>query len=66
MIPGGNTWRREKALAERHLPFIRGGFFLVTTKFDATDIKAFGGSQLSDSVTAQFYLENKGKYILEA
>ena len=64
MIPGGNIWRREKALAERHLPSLCQGS--VTTKFEATDIKAFGGSQLSDNVTAQFYLENKGKYILEA
>ena len=29
------------------------------------DVKALGTSQLSDSVTAQFYLD-KGKYILEA
>ena len=43
-------------------------------KFEAMDIKALGQtvSQLSDRsmsqlrVTAQFYLENKGKYILEA
>ena len=42
-------------------------------KFEATDVKALGQtmSQLSDRsvlqlhVTAQFYLENKGKYILE-
>ena len=41
-------------------------------KYEATDIKAHGVSQLSNRsvlqlrVTAQFYLENKGKYILEA
>ena len=29
------------------------------------DVKALGMSQLSDSVAAQFYLENKGKYILK-
>ena len=39
-------------------------------KFEATDIKALGKSQLSDSLcyssqTDQFYLENKEKYILE-
>ena len=34
-------------------------------KFEATDVKALGVSQLLDSVAAQFYLENKGKYILE-
>ena len=35
-------------------------------KFEATDVEALSASQLLDSVTAQFYLENKGKYILEA
>ena len=35
-------------------------------KFEATDVEALSSSQLLDSVTAQFYLENKGKYILEA
>ena len=43
-------------------------------KFEATDVKALRQtvSQLLDKsvlqlhVTAQFYLENKGKYILEA
>ena len=40
-------------------------------KCEAMDIKAFGVSQLLDSPcysswTDQFYLENKGKYILEA
>ena len=40
-------------------------------KYEATNIKAHGVSQLSNRsvlqlrVTAQFYLENKGKYILE-
>ena len=39
-------------------------------KFEVTDIKALGASQLLDnpcysSQTDQFYLENKGKYILE-
>ena len=38
-------------------------------KFEATDIKALGASQLLDnpcysSQTDQFYLEKKGKYIL--
>ena len=39
-------------------------------KFEVTDVKALGrhSSQtvLQLRVTAQFYLENKGKYILEA
>ena len=39
-------------------------------RFEATDDKALDASQLLDSLccssrTAQFYLENKGKYILE-
>ena len=38
-------------------------------KFEAMDVKALSVSQLSTvlqlRVTAQFYLENKGKYILE-
>ena len=39
-------------------------------KFEATDVKALGASQLLDSLcyssrTVQFYLENKGEYILE-
>ena len=34
-------------------------------KSEVMDVKALGASQLSDSVAAQFYLENKGKYILE-
>ena len=40
-------------------------------KFEVTDVKALCVSQLSDRsvlqlrVTAQFYLENKGKYILK-
>ena len=39
-------------------------------RFEATDIKVLGASQLSDSPcygswTDQFYLENKGKYILK-
>ena len=39
-------------------------------KFKATDVKALGASQLLDSLcysprTEQFYLENKGEYILE-
>ena len=37
-------------------------------KFEVTNVKALGASQLSVlqlHVTAQFYLENKGKYILE-
>ena len=29
------------------------------------DVRALGASQISDSVTAQFYLD-KGKYVLEA
>ena len=46
------------------------GSVLSQQKFEATDIKAFGASQLSDrpcysSRTDQSYLENKGKYILE-
>ena len=40
-------------------------------KLEAMDIKALGVSQLLDSPcysswTDEFYLENKGKYILEA
>ena len=39
-------------------------------KFEATDVKALGRHScqtvLQLRVTAQFYLENKGKYILEA
>ena len=40
-------------------------------RFEATVIEALGASQLLDSpcytsLTHQFYLENKGKYILEA
>ena len=40
-------------------------------RFEAIDVKALGVSQLSDSPcysswTDQFYLENKGKYTLEA
>ena len=40
-------------------------------KFEATDVKALGPSQLLNSPcysswTDQFYLENKGKYILKA
>ena len=40
-------------------------------RFEAVDVKAFGASQLLDSLcygslTDQFYLENKGKYILKA
>ena len=35
-------------------------------KFEAMDVKALGVSELSDSFTAQFYLENKGKHILKA
>ena len=40
-------------------------------KFEATDVKALGASQLLNSPcysswTDQFYLENKGKYILKA
>ena len=37
-------------------------------KFEATDVKALGAPQLSNSVSQlpQFYLENKGKYILKA
>ena len=34
-------------------------------KFEVMDVKALGVSQLLHSVAAQFYLENKGKYILE-
>ena len=39
-------------------------------RFEVTDFKALGVSPLSDSPcysswTDQFYLENKGKYILE-
>ena len=40
-------------------------------RFEAMDIKALGASQLSDSpcyssLTDQFYLENKEKYVLKA
>ena len=47
------------------------GSVLSQQRFEAMDDKALGASQLSDSpcyssVTDQFYLENKGKYILEA
>ena len=47
------------------------GSILSQQKFEATDVKALGVSQLSDSPcyssrTDQSYLENKGKYILEA
>ena len=35
-------------------------------KFEVIDVKALGVSQLSDSFTAEFYLENKGKHILKA
>jgi len=37
-------------------------------KFEATDVKALGAPQLSNSVLQlpQFYLENKGKCILKA
>ena len=40
-------------------------------RFEAMDVKALGVSELSDnpfysSWKAQFYLENKGKYTLEA
>ena len=40
-------------------------------RFEAVDVKALGASQLLDSLcygslTDQFYLENKGKYILKA
>ena len=35
------------------------GSVLSQQKFEATDVKALGASQLSDSVTAQFYLENE-------
>ena len=41
---------------------------LSQQKFEVTNVKALGASQLSVlqlHVTAQFYLENKGKYILE-
>ena len=41
------------------------GFVSSQQKFEVMDVKALGTSQLSDSVTAQFYLD-KGKYILEA
>ena len=41
------------------------GFVSSQQKFEAMDVKALGRSRLSDSVTAQFYLD-KGKYILEA
>ena len=44
---------------------------LSQQKFEATDVNAVGTSELSDSPcysswTDQFYLENKGKYILKA
>ena len=44
---------------------------LSQQKFEVMGIKALGVSQLSDSLCCnswadQFYLENKGKYILEA
>ena len=44
---------------------------LSQQKFEVMGIKALGVSQLSDSPcynswADQFYLENKGKYILEA
>ena len=47
------------------------GSILSQQKFEATDVKALGVSQLSDNLcysswTDQSYLENKGKYILEA
>ena len=47
------------------------GFVLVQQKFEAMDVKALGVSELLDnpfysSWKAQFYLENKGKYTLEA
>ena len=47
------------------------GSVLSQQRFEVTDIKALGASQVSDSLcysswTDQFYLENKGKYILEA
>ena len=47
------------------------GSVLSQQRFEATDIKALGTSQLSDSPCYsswidQFYLKNKGKYILEA
>ena len=47
------------------------GCVLSQQRFEATDIKALGAPQVSDSLcysswTDQFYLENKGKYILEA
>ena len=35
------------------------GSVLSQQKFEVTDVKALGASQLSDSVTAQFYLENE-------
>ena len=40
-------------------------------KFEVTDVKALGASQPSESPcyssrTDQFYLENQGKYIIEA
>ena len=44
---------------------------LSQQKFEAIDVKALGRSQLLDSPcyssrADQFYLENKGKYVLEA
>ena len=55
------------------------GSVLSQQKFEVTDVKALGMSQLLDrpchssridqcnsSVLQLFYLENKGKYILEA
>ena len=57
-------------------PFVSGvcnflGSVSSQQKFEVTDVKALCVSQLSDRsvlqlrVTAQFYLENKGKYILK-
>lgn len=47
------------------------GSVLSQQRFEVTDIKALGASQVSDSLcysswTDRFYLENKGKYLLEA
>ena len=46
------------------------GFVSSQQKFEAMDVKALSVSQLSTvlqlRVTAQFYLENKGKCILKA
>lgn len=41
------------------------GFVSSQQKFEAMDVKALGASHISDSVTAQSYLD-KGKYVLEA